>query len=105
MVKLEVQMGLEDCLKACLGTVRRYLMAYDELERKKVSIYDLITVIRSSQTEVDAIGNLMQEFNLTRTSSETLLEMPLRKLDPIENRTYYERVLDHLNAVDLVNKG
>ena len=103
MVKLDVQMGLEDCLKACLDTVQRYLVAYDELERNKVGINDLITVIRYSQTEVDAIDSLMQEFSLTRTSSEALLEMPLRKLDTNENRTYYESVFVHLNALDLNN--
>ena len=99
MVKLDVQMGLE----ACLDTVQRYLVAYDELERNKVGINDLITVIRYSQTEVDAIDSLMQEFSLTRTSSEALLEMPLRKLDTNENRTYYESVFVHLNALDLNN--
>ena len=96
-------MGLEDCLKACLDTVRRCLMAYDELERNKVGINDLITVIRYSQTEVDAIDSLMKKFNLTRTSSEALLEMPLCKLNPNENRTYYESVYVHLNALDLNN--
>ena len=56
---------------------RRLLIALDHLD-------EVITIIRSSQTDAEAQAELMARFELTERQSQAILDMRLRRLTGLE---------------------
>ncbi len=87
-----------------------FVIALDDIDK-------VINIIRSSETDVEAIERLMEAFKLSEKQSEAILEMRLRRLtglerEKIENEfaelresiAYYKQLLNDTNMVHGVIK-
>ena len=66
-----------------------YIVALDNID-------EVISIIRSSQTDKEAAERLTERFGLTKKQTDAILEMRLRRLTGLEREkiAYYKRVLE-----------
>ena len=93
MVTLTIEIPTEDCLQRCIKAAKKYIAAYDDLEKHNVGINVVIQAIRS-----DNVMSLCKEHGLKAKTAATLLNMNLSDLVE-DRRDYYIKVVENLTPL------
>ena len=88
-----MEIPTEECLQRCLKAAKKYIAAYDDLERHNVGINVVIQAVRS-----DDIMSLSKQHGLKAKTAYTLLDMYLTDLLE-DRREYYKKVVENLTPL------
>jgi len=74
-----------------------YIIALDNID-------EVIRIIRSSQTDVEAAGRLTARFGLTKRQTDAILEMRLRRLTGLERGKIEDELRELLGKIDFYRR-
>lgn len=93
MVTFMIEIPTEECLQRCINAAKKYIAAYDDLEKHDVGINVVIQAVQS-----DNVMSLRTQHGLKASTVATLLHMSLSDL--VENRrVYYKIVVENLTPL------
>ena len=93
MVKFMIEIPTEECLKKCLKAAKKYIAAYEDLEKHNVGINVVFQAVRS-----DNVMSLWKQYGLKAKTAATLLDMYLQDLLE-DRREYYKKVVENLTPL------
>lgn len=93
MVKFMIEIPTEECFQRCIKAAKKYIAAYDDLEKHGVGINNVIQAVRSDQ-----IMSLCKQYGLKANTAATLLDMYLTDLVE-DHREYYKKVVENLTPL------
>lgn len=74
-----------------------YIVALDNID-------EVINIIRSSDTDVEASGRLSERFGLTKKQTDAILEMRLRRLTGLERNKIQDELNELLSKIDFYKR-